>query len=358
MALALVFLAGCEGSTIFKKFDIEQTSLSLDAKQRTIISRQVGPADATSKRIVCAEPSPDALVAVAQAAAAQAQVAGKGGGGISFSMSESAASIGIRTATIQLLRDALYRACEAYANGAIDNFGYALILNKIDDVMLALLGIEGLTRIPPAVQVAIGTKGKSSFKGSQSGGQTEEGTKKPTPESQGEGEADTGALTAAFKEIKVDKYDVATMRPLADAITKLARRDRPGSTVAGACLMWLSTVKDYKDKDERHKKMIEYCDKAFEVAGQAAKFEAMSRLTPTAMCMVWLTSTKAAERDADTASKCIQIVTKSIEAQATADAEAKAKKNLADLETCLTSKIKGTSPNIPAAMKACLAASN
>ena len=44
------------------------------------------------------------------------------------------------------MRDNLYRACESYANGVVDNFGYALILNKIDDLMVTLVAVEALGR--------------------------------------------------------------------------------------------------------------------------------------------------------------------------------------------------------------------
>jgi len=68
--------------------------------------------------VTCAEPSPDALSALSASI----------GGGISdpkvaanfaLAQSESAASIGLRTQSIQLLRDGMYRLCEGYAAGAI-----------------------------------------------------------------------------------------------------------------------------------------------------------------------------------------------------------------------------------------------
>jgi hypothetical protein len=49
---------------------------------------------------------------------------------------ESLAQLTNRLATIQLLRDALYRACEAYANGALSNAAYAVILSRYDDLLI------------------------------------------------------------------------------------------------------------------------------------------------------------------------------------------------------------------------------
>ena len=44
--------------------------------------------------------------------------------GLGASSSETSASIGLRTQTITLLRDGLYRLCEAYMNGAVDEIQY------------------------------------------------------------------------------------------------------------------------------------------------------------------------------------------------------------------------------------------
>ena len=50
--------------------------------------------------------------------------------------------LGERLATVQLLRDGLYRACEAFANGAISDATYAMIVSKIDDTMVTMLASE------------------------------------------------------------------------------------------------------------------------------------------------------------------------------------------------------------------------
>ncbi|MCH7945363.1 MAG: hypothetical protein IIC73_05030 [Armatimonadetes bacterium] len=257
-------VAGC-ASTIFETFDIQGKSLSLDAKQRIVVSTQKGDTNNPTRNIVCAEPSPDALVAISQAAGAQANIIGKGGGALSFSLTESAASMGIRTATIQLLRDVLYRACEAYLNGAVNEFGYGLILTSIDDVMITLLAIEGLTKITPAAQVAIGGTASSSAQGSQSVQPTDSETDDAAAggsSSEGSATATTGSTTPVFSPVSnvaVGSQDVAV---LAEAIRKIARKDPPGSSMAGACLMWISVTKLEMDNFQ-HTKMLDYCDAAF-----------------------------------------------------------------------------------------------
>src|SRR5260370_20643516 len=45
-------------------------------------------------------------------------------------------------ASIQLLRDGLFRACEAFQNGALGRISYALVLSRIGDTIVSMLGSE------------------------------------------------------------------------------------------------------------------------------------------------------------------------------------------------------------------------
>ena len=166
--LLLLSLGGC-ANYIFRSFDIDSgESLSLDAKQRLVLATYKG-GKSGNRKIVCAEPSPDAFSATSASGAASTaftfptllpggnQGTTSGSGGIAAATSESAASIGLRTQTIQLLRDGLYRACEAYMNGAIDQHQYNIILLNIDKLMVTLLGIDaigGTPKAPPATITA------------------------------------------------------------------------------------------------------------------------------------------------------------------------------------------------------------
>ncbi len=59
-------------------------------------------------------------------------------------VSEAAANIGLRTQTIQTLRDGFYRVCEAYMNGLSEE-QYSIMLRRFQTNMIALLAIEQLT---------------------------------------------------------------------------------------------------------------------------------------------------------------------------------------------------------------------
>ena len=99
------------------------------------------------KRVVCAEPSPDVALAIAQSFGAGLSIlgGGQGAGSVTGTTAEGAAQLGERTQAIQLLRDRMYRACEAYSNGAITGTTYNLIMSKNNDAMVTLMmaGVTG-----------------------------------------------------------------------------------------------------------------------------------------------------------------------------------------------------------------------
>ena len=159
-----LMLAACDGSTIYKKSDLGGVhTLSIDAKQRLVLVGTRTEEDGTKTRVVCAEPSPDALVA--QAAVLSASGAYKqgetnapsAGGNVGVGLQESASSIGLRTQSIQILRDGYYRLCESYMNSAISTEQYNRVVMNIDTFINVALAIDGLGNAKSAPAVAIGT---------------------------------------------------------------------------------------------------------------------------------------------------------------------------------------------------------
>ena len=140
-------LAGCTWGnwhSIYRKYDLTDgspNSLSIGVKQRVVLAK----AFSDPKIIACAEPSPDALSAVTAAIAGRADAQGYGGGDVSLATAESVLNIGLRTQTIQILRDAMYRLCEAYFNGAINQREMISLQKRYQNSMVALLAIEQLT---------------------------------------------------------------------------------------------------------------------------------------------------------------------------------------------------------------------
>jgi hypothetical protein len=187
---------------IFDTFDIEQgQSLSIDAKQRIVlITSKGGPYH--NHLVVCSEPSPDALAATAAAlslsggnGAAQGQLAG--------SLTEAAANIGLRTPTIQLLRDGLYEACEAYLNGVLAAEDYGLLLRNYDRVMVALLALDAASGSPRAQNITInagdapspahGSSGAAQNGAAAGSGVGSAGSSTSKSSSNGNGQSGTGA---------------------------------------------------------------------------------------------------------------------------------------------------------------------
>ena len=161
-ALTAVTLAGCAGNGT-NTFNVDRgDSLSIDAGQRVVLVTHKGGTTG-DRQVVCAEPSPDAAVARSFVTSAEAAVTPSGAQSASgsaksaASSTESVSALGTRTQTIQLLRDGLFRACEAFMNGAIDQVQYNAILLNIDRVMITALGIDAIGALPAGSGAAADT---------------------------------------------------------------------------------------------------------------------------------------------------------------------------------------------------------
>jgi hypothetical protein len=100
-----------------------------------------------NETVLCSEPSPDWAVAFGNALSTAVSGAGPGGasGSLSGSASttESITAMAGRTAGVVALRDGLYTACQAYANGVIGKDAYSLILSQYGNLLVALAGGGG-----------------------------------------------------------------------------------------------------------------------------------------------------------------------------------------------------------------------
>jgi hypothetical protein len=91
---------------------------------------------------ICAEPSPDALTDIS--------------GDASLDYKEKlldmlnrygtkGQNIGVRTPSVQVLRDSMYRLCEAFSAGGLSPITYAMLMQQFQTIMVGLLAIEDLT---------------------------------------------------------------------------------------------------------------------------------------------------------------------------------------------------------------------
>lgn len=162
--LLVIFVINCGNfNSIHRDLKVDDGKGALvDIKQRAIIvsEKTVGfGTSAVRQTVVCTEPSPDALSAYAAELAAEADVPEVVTARLVSAFQESTSFTGLRTQSIQLLRDSLYRICEGYMNGALDELQYDILMRRYQKYMVALLAIEQLTGTVRSPAVTISTEG-------------------------------------------------------------------------------------------------------------------------------------------------------------------------------------------------------
>jgi hypothetical protein len=171
----LMLGCGANWNSIYRTFDVSKgESPMVDIRQRSIliaprpvITETYGPdGKSTGKKadkgvFVCAEPSPDAMASAAYELAAKVSVADKASGEVALAMQDSAAFTGLRTQSIQLLRDFGYRLCESRMSGSITDSQYDLLMRRFQKNTVALLAIEQLTGTAKAPPIILTSSGRA-----------------------------------------------------------------------------------------------------------------------------------------------------------------------------------------------------
>ena len=174
LALCIVIAAtsacGDQYNSIFRteRLDGPSGGLSLitDAKQRVVLNvDDYRPGRDKGHRIICAEPSPDVAQATSTALQVSANLANTAGAsktdaaaGLALATAAQVAQLGERLATIQAIRERMYRACEAYANGATNSAQYRNMLATIDRLIATTLSVEMAAGAFGRAPVIIGTQ--------------------------------------------------------------------------------------------------------------------------------------------------------------------------------------------------------
>ena len=155
-------LGGCAYLTTYtRSVDLTGTnSVSMDVKQRVVFSQlRSGKQGYPEAKVVCAEPSPDALTILGVSGGLDLSSASKQASvGATAALAESGAFVGLRTQSIQLLRDAMYRLCEGYAGSAVEPSDFISMQRRYQSTMMGLIAIEQLTRPVVAGQVALASR--------------------------------------------------------------------------------------------------------------------------------------------------------------------------------------------------------
>jgi hypothetical protein len=163
LLVVMPLLSGCAGLTSVwwstetpGQGDVGGRAIHLDAKQRLAIT------SGGEIPKVCAEPSPDALSAFASAIGAGVTLPNQASASFAQALQETSGSIGLRTQSITLMRDSMYRLCEAYFNRAINQPQMVSLLARSQDLTVTILAIEQLTGAVVASQVGLGGTANAS----------------------------------------------------------------------------------------------------------------------------------------------------------------------------------------------------
>jgi len=176
--ISLSFLTACGAAnehSIFRTTEFENgKAVFVDAKQRGLLSSQMTRAVKQSDGSVitqkvtqfCTEPSPDAFTVLSSSIGLSASLsqAQKADAALQFSrsISESGSNIGLRTQTITVLRDMMYRLCERYMNGAITADEFTIQAGRDQRIIVSVLAIEQLTGAIKPATVILGASAQST----------------------------------------------------------------------------------------------------------------------------------------------------------------------------------------------------
>lgn len=225
-------------------------AIHLDAQQRLVVYKALGQ--------YCAEPSPDALAAYASALGLGVSAPSQGAASLASASQSSAGSIGLRTQSITLMRDALYRMCEAYMNGALGPAQVATLLGRSQDLTAVILAVEQLTGVVAANQVILtGTAGAGASASLLSNQQlldaarkNEEAKAKSLEEAKKERESAEEERNEKKKEVK-DAEDAHSNASDEEVNSLKAELDRKKAELNGAESKLTSAENQVKAKEER-----------------------------------------------------------------------------------------------------------
>jgi hypothetical protein len=141
--VVIVALAAChQTDTVHYNTSVGTTPMLLTTADLRLISERPAP-DGSGRKIVCAEPPPDVAKALSTAEkaslAVQTQAAAGGNAAGSFASAEQLAQLAGRVPGLLALRDGLFRACEAYANGIIGDDEYALLISRYGEILVTVV---------------------------------------------------------------------------------------------------------------------------------------------------------------------------------------------------------------------------
>jgi hypothetical protein len=226
---ALLALGGCaEFHSIQWGFETDRSRvLTVDAKQRAITVNRTGGPTRNPRLVMCAEKSPDALSVLSASGALSASTP-EAGGSLAFATAESGTDIGLRTQLTQLQAEFLYRICEEFSNGAIDQVQMETQLRRFQHVTLAALAIEQITApYRPKATPVLKTQASSSA------GKDVQAAQQASNAANDKLKASKDALAETQKQIETGKCREDANKEKEPCKTNLATEKQQKETVSG-----------------------------------------------------------------------------------------------------------------------------
>lgn len=170
LASALVVLAsGCSSpSSRVTQFTFGTAdTLGTTGNFRLVTQRGRLQSDGTRWPIICTEPSPDYAIQFGTKIDVSGKTVEPDGssaeGKGTLETTEQALDLKGRTAGVLALRDGLYAACQAYANGVIGQDAYSLILSQYGTLLIAIVNPPGDGHGAPAPTSPPGTEAMAAL---------------------------------------------------------------------------------------------------------------------------------------------------------------------------------------------------
>jgi hypothetical protein len=192
--IGLAFAVGACSDTVIRDGKIGSTSALYTSADVRVVTERPHPT-LYGRTIICTEPSPD----VAKALSTAFQLSGKGASGpegaLNVASAEAAAELAGRSTALLGLRDGLYKTCEAYANGAIGDLAYLLVLNRYGQLVATLFLGQDIQ--PSAAAASIQSPALNLGGSAQTGSNTKSGSQQGSPTGSGGSPAAADTTTTA-----------------------------------------------------------------------------------------------------------------------------------------------------------------
>lgn len=249
----IVPLAGCR--TKANRLTVERTTeipsrdtkkgiaVHLDAQQRVLLSNAQG---------FCAEPSPDAFSAYVASIGLKAGKPDEDSLIFANSLTSISSNLGLRTQSITLMRDALYRICEATNNNSIQKWETASLLRQSQDLTAVVLAVEQLTGAvmakpivlnPPTISAvkAIRERPDSVLEDQETGaGDVERSAR--TKDNEAPEETDANDSGRSLLATQRGLLDPDAVKAVADSVQKMVSQVLKKTYIKEQCLGFMAAV--------------------------------------------------------------------------------------------------------------------